>query len=82
MLDDDPFAPPIKKTASLEQQLENASIGELEHRIEKLREEISLCDHIKAGPARGGGLGLWRASSVAEPVLAEHGPPLASHKGL
>jgi uncharacterized small protein (DUF1192 family) len=48
MLDDDPFAPPIKKTASLEQQLENASIGELEHRIEKLREEISLCEQAIA----------------------------------
>lgn len=44
MLEDDPFGPSIKKTASLEQQLENASIEELERRIEKLRGEIVQCE--------------------------------------
>ena len=44
MIDDDPFAPPVKKPLSLEAQLENASIDELETRIEKLRAEISLCE--------------------------------------
>jgi len=53
MLEDDPFGPSIKKTASLEQQLENASIDELEHRIEKLREEIVLCEQaIRAKKAQ------------------------------
>ncbi len=44
MLDDDPFAPPVKKVASLEAQLENASIGDLEDRIERLHAEIALCE--------------------------------------
>lgn len=44
MIDDDPFAPPAKKPMSLEAQLENASIGELENRIERLRSEISACE--------------------------------------
>lgn len=44
MFDDDPFAPPAKKPMSLEAQLENASIGELESRIERLRAEISACE--------------------------------------
>lgn len=44
MIDDDPFAPPAKKPMSLEAQLENASIGELEGRIERLRAEISACE--------------------------------------
>jgi uncharacterized small protein (DUF1192 family) len=44
MIDDDPFAPPVKKALSLEAQLENASIDELEMRIEKLRAEIALCE--------------------------------------
>lgn len=44
MIDDDPFAPPAKKAAPLEQQLEVASIDELEFRIEKLRAEIALCE--------------------------------------
>jgi uncharacterized small protein (DUF1192 family) len=44
MIDDDPFAPPVKKAVPLEQQLENASIDELEHRIEKLKAEIQLCE--------------------------------------
>lgn len=44
MLEDDPFAPPVKKTLSLEAQLENASIDELQVRIERLRAEISLCE--------------------------------------
>jgi len=44
MLDDDPFAPPVKKPASLEAQLENASITELEDRIERLKAEIVQCE--------------------------------------
>jgi uncharacterized small protein (DUF1192 family) len=44
MIDDDPFAPPVKKAVPLEQQLENASIDELEVRIEKLKAEIQLCE--------------------------------------
>ena len=44
MLDDDPFAPPVKKPASLEAQLENASITELEARIERLQAEIVQCE--------------------------------------
>jgi uncharacterized small protein (DUF1192 family) len=48
MIDDDPFAPPVKKALSLEAQLENASIDELETRIEKLRAEIALCERAIA----------------------------------
>jgi len=48
MLDDDPFAPPVKKALSLEAQLENASIDELETRIEKLRAEITQCERAIA----------------------------------
>jgi uncharacterized small protein (DUF1192 family) len=44
MMDDDPFAPPVKKALSLEAQLENASIDELETRIERLRSEIAQCE--------------------------------------
>ena len=44
MLDDDPFAPAVKKPVSLEAQLENASIGDLEARIESLKREIQLCE--------------------------------------
>ena len=44
MIDDDPFAPPVKKAVPLEQQLEVASIDELEFRIEKLKAEIRLCE--------------------------------------
>jgi uncharacterized small protein (DUF1192 family) len=44
MLDDDPFAPPPKKPLSLEAQLENASIDELEGRIERLKSEIAACE--------------------------------------
>ncbi|MGH6952468.1 MAG: DUF1192 family protein [Vitreimonas sp.] len=44
MIDDDPFAPPVKKALSLEAQLENASIDELETRIETLRAEIAQCE--------------------------------------
>ena len=44
MIEDDPFAPPVKKALSLEAQLENASIGELEDRIERLRSEIVQCE--------------------------------------
>jgi uncharacterized small protein (DUF1192 family) len=44
MLDDDPFAPPVKKALPLEQQLENASIDELEFRIERLKAEIAACE--------------------------------------
>jgi uncharacterized small protein (DUF1192 family) len=53
MLDDDPFAPPVKKAAPLEQQLENASIEDLEVRIERLKAEIQLCENaIKAKRAQ------------------------------
>jgi uncharacterized small protein (DUF1192 family) len=48
MIDDDPFAPPAKKALSLEAQLENASIDELETRIEKLRAEIAQCERAIA----------------------------------
>lgn len=44
MVDDDPFAPPVKKAVPLEQQLEVASIDELEFRIQRLRAEIALCE--------------------------------------
>ena len=44
MIEDDPFAPPAKKPMSLEAQLENASIGDLEDRIERLRSEIAQCE--------------------------------------
>jgi uncharacterized small protein (DUF1192 family) len=44
MLDDDPFAPPAKKPIPLEAQLENASIDELEDRIERLKTEIAACE--------------------------------------
>lgn len=44
MIDDDPFAPPLKKALSLEAQIENASIGDLEDRIERLQAEIMLCE--------------------------------------
>jgi uncharacterized small protein (DUF1192 family) len=44
MIDDDPFAPPVKKAVPLEQQLEVASIDELEFRIQKLKAEIALCE--------------------------------------
>lgn len=46
MLDDDPFAPAVKKPASLEAQLENASITELEARIERLKAEIVQCERM------------------------------------
>jgi uncharacterized small protein (DUF1192 family) len=53
MLDDDPFAPAPKKALSLEAQLENASIGDLETRIEKLKQEIGACEQaIKAKRAQ------------------------------
>ncbi len=44
MIEDDPFAPPAKKAVPLEQQLELASIDELEFRIEKLKAEIAQCE--------------------------------------
>jgi uncharacterized small protein (DUF1192 family) len=44
MVDDDPFAAPVKKAVPLEQQLEVASIDELEFRIQKLKAEIVLCE--------------------------------------
>lgn len=44
MFDDDPFAPPVKKALSLEAQLETASIGDLEARIERLKMEIGACE--------------------------------------
>lgn len=48
MIEDDPFAPPVKKQLSFEAQLENSSIGDLETRIERLRSEISLCERAIA----------------------------------
>jgi uncharacterized small protein (DUF1192 family) len=47
MLDDDPFAPP-RKALSLEAQLENASIEDLEDRIERLKAEIVQCEQVMA----------------------------------
>jgi len=47
MIDDDPFAP-VRKPPSLEAQLENASIGDLEARIEHLRGEIAQCERLIA----------------------------------
>jgi uncharacterized small protein (DUF1192 family) len=44
MIDDDPIAPPARKPVPLEAQLETASIGELEDRIERLRSEIVACE--------------------------------------
>jgi uncharacterized small protein (DUF1192 family) len=53
MIDDDPFAPPVKKAVPLEQQLENASIDELEFRIGRLQAEIAACEEaIKAKRAQ------------------------------
>ena len=48
MFDDDPFTPPVKKPVSLEAQLENASVEELESRIERLKAEISQCERAIA----------------------------------
>ncbi|MBL8537934.1 MAG: DUF1192 domain-containing protein [Hyphomonadaceae bacterium] len=48
MIDDDPFAPPAKKPAPLEAQLETASIEELEARIGRLRLEIAQCEQAIA----------------------------------
>jgi uncharacterized small protein (DUF1192 family) len=48
MFDDDPLAPPVKKPVSLEAQLENASVGELEDRIERLKAEIGMCERAIA----------------------------------
>ena len=48
MIDDDPFAAPTKKPLSLEAQIENASIGDLEDRIERLRGEIAMCERAIA----------------------------------
>ena len=44
MIDDNPFAPAPRKPLSLQAQLENASITELEDRIERLRAEIAQCE--------------------------------------
>ena len=53
MIDDDPFALPVKKAVPLEQQLENASIDELEFRIGRLKTEIAACEEaIKAKRAQ------------------------------
>lgn len=48
MLEDDPFAPPAAKPVSLEAQLENASIEDLEARIVRLRGEIVQCEQAIA----------------------------------
>ncbi len=47
MHDDDELAAQRKK-ASLTAELENASIGDLEERIERLRAEISQCERMIA----------------------------------
>lgn len=47
MFDDDPFSPP-RKAMSLEAQLENASIEDLEDRIERLKAEIGQCERAIA----------------------------------
>lgn len=47
MFDDDPFSP-AKRPLPLQAQLENASIGDLEDRIESLRAEIALCERAIA----------------------------------
>ncbi len=44
MMEDDPFAPPVKKPVPLQAQLENASIEELHARIDALKAEIALCE--------------------------------------
>jgi uncharacterized small protein (DUF1192 family) len=44
MIDDDPFAPPVKKALPLEMQIEAASVVDLEARIERLKAEIVLCE--------------------------------------
>ena len=44
MLDDDPFAPPVRKQVAIE----DASIEDLEVRIERLRAEIALCERAIA----------------------------------
>ncbi len=44
MLDDDPFAPAAKKPMPLQAQIENASIDDLEDRIECLKAEIVMCE--------------------------------------
>ena len=48
MFDDDPFAAPTKKPEPLQQQLEIASIEDLEARIERLKAEIALCENAIA----------------------------------
>ena len=66
MIDDDPFAPPVKKAVPLEQQLENASIDELEFRIERLKAEIAALrrgDQSQARPARRGRFRVRRRPS-------------------
>jgi uncharacterized small protein (DUF1192 family) len=48
MIDEDPFAPAPRKPASLESQIENASIGDLEERISRLQAEIAVCERAIA----------------------------------
>ena len=48
MFDDDPFAPPAKKPVSFEAQLENASIEDLEDRIERFKSQIAQCERAIA----------------------------------
>lgn len=66
MLDDDPFAPPAKKPMTLEAQIENASITELEDRIEHLKAEIATCERA---------IGAKRAQRAAADSV--FGPPPA-----
>lgn len=44
MFDDDPFAGAAKKQVALEMLLDDASIVELEDRIERLKTEIAACE--------------------------------------
>lgn len=48
MFDDDPFAPAAKKPVSFEAQLENATISDLEDRIERLKAQIGQCERAIA----------------------------------
>lgn len=48
MFDDDPFGGPVRKPVPLEAQIENASIEDLEDRIERLKGEIALCERAIA----------------------------------
>lgn len=48
MIEDDPIPGPLRKQPSLEQQIETASIEDLEARIVRLRAEIAQCERAIA----------------------------------